>query len=162
MAIDSQSTDRTAKQHGIAWWVNRRLVSKCGWRGSDEVKIVDGRFEEAKRFTFIVHADFLAKNSVEADWSDFKVDDPAWLATQPLVQDAVRKTFGKFTAERRTETTANVRQAYRRQVDEMPLVSRARWARFLDTVVEQCPGIGERHLTQMMGILANLEVTQSQ
>ena len=162
MAIDSQSTDRTAKQHGIAWWVNRRLVGKCGWRGSDEVKIIDGRTEEAKRFTFIVHADFLARNSVEADWSDFKADDPAWQATQPLVQEAVRKKFGEFTAGRRAETTASVKQAYRRQVNEMPLVGRARWARFLDTVIDQCPGIGEKHITQLMGILANLELAQSQ
>ena len=162
MAIDSQSTDRTAKQHGIAWWVNRRLVGKCGWRGSDEVKIVDGRTEEAKRFTFIVHADFLAENSIEADWSDFKADDPAWAATQPLIQEAVRQKFGEFTAERRAETTATVKRAYRTQVDSMPLVSRARWANFLDTVVEQCPGLGERHITQLMGILASLEVAQSQ
>jgi hypothetical protein len=162
MVIDSQSSDRTAKQHGIAWWVNRRLVGKCGWRSSDEVKIIDGRSEEAKRFTFIVHADFLAETSIEPDWSDFKAEDPAWVATQPLVQEAVKAKFGQFTAGRRAETTASVKQAYRKQVDEMPLVGRARWARFLDTVVDQCPGIGERHLTQMMGILANLEVAQSQ
>jgi Histidine kinase-, DNA gyrase B-, and HSP90-like ATPase len=162
MAIDSQSTDRTARQHGIAWWVNRRLVGKCGWRGSDEEKIIDGRTEEAKRFTFIVVADFLAQNSIEADWSDFKADDLAWQATQPLVQEAVRKKFGEFTAERRAETSATVKQVYRRQVDAMPLVGRARWARFLDTMVDQCPGIGEKHITQLMGILANLELAQSQ
>jgi hypothetical protein len=58
--IDSQRADRTSKQHGIAWWVNNRLVGTTGWRHSDEVRIVDGRSEEAKRYTFIVSADFLA------------------------------------------------------------------------------------------------------
>ena len=82
--IDSQTSDRTARQHGIAWWVNRRLVGQIGWRGSDHEKIVDGRTEEAKRFTFIVQADFL-EDSVHADWADFKDDDAAWKAAQPLV-----------------------------------------------------------------------------
>jgi hypothetical protein len=90
--IDSQTSDRTVKQHGIAWWVNRRLVGQIGWRGSDQEKIVDGRTEEAKRFTFIVQADFL-ENSIEADWSDFKDDNAAWRATQPLVQAAVRENL---------------------------------------------------------------------
>ncbi len=114
--IDSQTSDRTVKQHGIAWWVNRRLVGQVGWRGSDQEKIVDGRTEEAKRFTFIVQADFL-EDSVEADWSDFKDNAAAWRATQPLVQAAVREKFGLFTAERRAETSASIRRTYRDQVD---------------------------------------------
>jgi hypothetical protein len=159
--IDSLTSDRTAKQHGIAWWVNRRLVGQIGWRGSDHEKIVDGRTEEAKRFTFIVQADFL-ENSIEADWSDFKDHDAAWTATQPLVQSAVQEKFGLFTAERRAETTAYVRNTYRHQVEAMPLASRSRWEKFLDQVVMQCPGIGERQITQLMGILATLETSQSQ
>ncbi len=159
--IDSQTSDRTAKQHGIAWWVNRRLVGQIGWRGSDQEKIVDGRTEEAKRFTFIVQADFL-ENSIEADWSDFKDDDAAWKATQPLVQSAVQEKFGLFTTERRAETSAYVRSIYRHEVEAMPLASRSRWEKFLDQVVVQCPGMGERQIKQLMGILAALETSESQ
>ncbi len=159
--IDSQTSDRTAKQHGIAWWVNRRLVGQIGWRGSDQEKVIDGRTEEAKRFTFIVQADFL-ENSIEADWSDFKATDPAWIATQPLVQAAVREKFGLFTAARRAETRATVRDTYRFQVEAMPLASRSRWESFLEQVVVQCPGMGERQIGQLMGILATLETSQSQ
>ncbi len=159
--IDSQTSDRTVKQHGLAWWVNRRLVGQVGWRGSDHEKIVDGRTEEAKRFTFIVQADFL-EDSVEADWSDFREDDAAWRATQPLVQAAVREKFGLFTAKRRAETSAYVRNTYRRQVEAMPLISRSRWEKFLEQVVVQCPGMGERQIMQLMGILATLETSESQ
>ena len=159
--IDSQTSDRTVKQHGIAWWVNRRLVGQIGWRGSDQEKIIDGRLEEAKRFTFIVQADFL-ENAIEADWSDFKEDNAAWRATRPLVLAAVREKFGLFTAERRAETSVHVRNTYRRQVEEMPLASRSRWGKFLDLVVVQCPGMGEQQIMQLMGILATLETSESQ
>ena len=68
--IDSQKTDRTAKQHGVAWWVNRRLVGDCNWRWIDQEKLLDGRTEEAKRYTFVVEADFLMP-AVLPDWTGF-------------------------------------------------------------------------------------------
>ena len=159
--IDSQRTDRTAKQHGIAWWVNGRLVGQCGWRGSDQEKIIDGRTEEAKRFTFIVSADFLAF-SIEADWSDFRPDDAAWIATQPIVQAAIKEKFGQFTRDRRRETAETVTRTHQTIVATMPLVSGLRWKHFLDQVVEQCPGLGEKQISQLMGILASLEISESQ
>ncbi|MGV8691665.1 ATP-binding protein, partial [Pseudomonas aeruginosa] len=70
--IDTRKADKTTKQHGIAWWVMNRAVGECRWRGADVERILDGRTEKAKRFTFIVQADFLNKeNAVKEDWSGF-------------------------------------------------------------------------------------------
>lgn len=156
MVIDSQRTDRSSKQHGIAWWVNRRLVGQCGWRLSDHEKIVDGRTELAKRFTFIVQADFLA-SAVESDWSDFKSEDPAWQATEPLVQDSIREVISDFTKERRAKTKETVTTAHRNRVSTLTVLSRDRWMRFLDQLVEQCPNLSETQVDQVMGLLANME-----
>lgn len=161
MVIDSQRTDRSSKQHGIAWWVNRRLVGQCGWRVSDHEKIVDGRTELAKRFTFIVQADFLA-SAVEPDWSDFKSEDSAWQATEPLVQDAVLEVISDFTKERRAKTKETVSTAHRTQVSALTVLSRDRWMRFLDQIVEQCPNLSETQIDQVMGLLANMEAADSQ
>jgi hypothetical protein len=161
MVIDSQRTDRSSKQHGIAWWVNRRLVGQCGWRVSDHEKIVDGRTELAKRFTFIVQADFLA-SAVEPDWSDFKSVDPAWQATEPLVQDAVLDVISDFTRERRAKTKETVSTAHRSRVSALTMLSRDRWMRFLDQIVEQCPNLSETQVDQVMGLLANMEAADSQ
>ena len=138
-----------------------------GWLGNvDGVVLIRkrslmARTEEAKQFTFIVAADFMA-SSIEADWSDFKPNDPAWLATQPIVQAAVKETFGEFTRDRRKETAETVTRAHRDVVATMPLVSGMRWKHFLDQVVEQCPGLGEKQMSQLMGILASLEISKSQ
>ena len=161
LVIDSQRTDRSTKQHGIAWWVNRRLVGQTGWRLSDHERVVDGRTEQAKRFTFIVQADFLAA-AVTPDWSDFKADDPAWIATEPLVQDEVRNVISEFTKERRAKTKESVSRSHQNRVRAMPVLSRDRWIRFLDQVVEQCPNLTETQVDQVMGLLANLEVADSQ
>jgi hypothetical protein len=35
--FDSGDTGRTSKQHGVAWWVNKRLVGEPSWRDCDAV-----------------------------------------------------------------------------------------------------------------------------
>lgn len=160
MVIDSQRTDRSTKQHGIAWWVNRRLVGQTGWRLSDHA-VIDGRTEVAKRFTFIVQADFLA-SAVLPDWSDFREDDPGWKAAEPVVQTAVQNLIADFTKERRTKVKESVQSAHRSKVRALPTVSRDRWTRFLDQLVEQCPNLSENHVEQVMGLLANMEAADSQ
>jgi hypothetical protein len=159
--IDSQRADRTSKQHGIAWWVNNRLVGTAGWRYSDEVRIVDGRSEEAKRYTFIVSADFLAP-AVQEDWRDFRPGHPAWVATERPVQEAIRGVIHNITREKRTRTRDIVRASHRDQVIAMPLLSRERWNGLLDNILENCPSLGESQVDQVMGLLAKLELAQSQ
>jgi hypothetical protein len=47
---------------------------------------------EAKRFTFIVFADFLADaDAVNDDWSDFRRVNRVWQKTEPIVQDHIRQ-----------------------------------------------------------------------
>jgi len=58
LRIDSKKTGRLSAHHGVAWWVNKRLVGEHSWKGF-EGAYLDGRTSEAKRFTFIVEADLL-------------------------------------------------------------------------------------------------------
>lgn len=83
--IDTLKADKTTRQHGIAWWIDARLVGSPGWAAFD----LDGRTSEAKRFLFIVRADFLADaGATLSDWSGFDARSEAWIAAQ----DAVRLT----------------------------------------------------------------------
>ncbi|MBX9701921.1 MAG: ATP-binding protein [Acetobacteraceae bacterium] len=159
MVIDSQRTDRSTKQHGVAWWVNRRLVGHTGWRLSDQA-IIDGRTEAAKRFTFIVKADFLG-GAVLPDWSDFRTEDAAWRAAEPAVQAAICEILADFTKERRARVKEAVQSTHRSKVRALPVVSRERWALFLEQLVEQCPNLAEHHVEQIMGLLANMEAADS-
>ena len=161
MVIDTQRTDRTARQHGIAWWVNRRLVGQCGWRASDHEKIIDGRTEIARRFTFIVQADFLS-DAVLPDWSDFREEDPTWRATEPVIQGAIRDVVSEFTKERREKTKETIATAHRAAVQRLSLIDRERWSRFLGELTERCPNLGEAQIDQIMGLLANMEAADSQ
>lgn len=156
IVIDAYKSDKTTKQHGIAWRVQNRLVGSPGWVGFDHERILDGRTSEAKRFLFIVMADFLG-DSVKADWSGFKPESAAWNATQPVVHDTIRKILSKTTAERRREAKRTVKESHLATVRKLPPASRERWTEFVDRVVDACPSISVEEVGQVAGILANLE-----
>jgi len=69
--VDSQKRGRTSRQHGVAWWVNKRLVGEPGWRDFEDFAYLDARTSAAGRYTFIVEVDVLSEEVME-DWSEFR------------------------------------------------------------------------------------------
>jgi hypothetical protein len=162
LMIDSQRADRTTRRHGIAWHVNNRLVGDCGWRGTDYERVLDGRTSEAKRFTFIVFADFLGEtDAILPDWSGFQPRNATWQKTQVAVQDKIREEIAAFNSERRTEAKEAVRERYAATVGRIAPTGRERWNSFVDQVIDTCPGISSEQIDQVAGILANLEASSS-
>nr|WP_205920648.1 ATP-binding protein [Rhizobium leguminosarum] len=158
--IDSQKADRTTRQHGIAWRVNKRLVGNPGWIGFDHERILDGRSTEAKRFQFIISADIL-ENAVQADWSAFIATDAAWQTTRDAVHAQIKKYLSTFTADRRREAKETVKETLVKTVRRLPPAGRERWNQFVDEVVDTCPSISTEEVGKVAGILANLELSTS-
>jgi hypothetical protein len=159
--IDSQKTDRTSKQHGVAWWVNRRLVGDCNWRWIDQERLLDGRTEEAKRYTFVVEADFLLP-AVAPDWTGFDPANGIWLKAKDPLQNSILDVIRGITKERRAAAKKTVREAHVEEVRKLPPLSRERWNALLDEVVDGCPNLTEGQVDQLMGLMANMERAQSQ
>lgn len=161
--IDTRKADKTTKQHGIAWWVMNRAVGECRWRGADVERILDGRTEKAKRFTFIVQADFLNKeNAVKEDWSGFVEKNLAWDATRPIVQDKIREIIDNTSAAEREDKRSAVLERVGQSVNALPLLGKDRVTTFVNEVVDTCPNFGEHEIVQLAGILAKLEKSKSQ
>jgi len=111
------------------------LVGTPGWVGFDHDRILDGRTSEAKRFQFIVSADFLA-GAVQSDWNGFNPHNAAWQATQPLVHARIKECLSSFSAERRREAKEAVREQLVKTVRKLPPVGRERWNQFVDEVID--------------------------
>ena len=158
--IDTQKADKTTRQHGIAWRVNNRIVGKPGWVGFENERLVDGRSSEAKRFIFIVRADFLAED-VLPDWSGFLSDREAWPATRIAVHAKIREHLSAFSADRRRETKNAVRENLGPTVAMLMPVSRDRWNEFVEQVVDNCPSLTLDSVEQVAGVLAKLELASS-
>ena len=158
--IDTAKADRTTRQHGIAWRVKARLVGNQGWIGFDDERILDGRTTEAKRFQIIVFADFL-DDHVLPDWSAFNPSSEAWQATRSAVHAAFKEFLSTFTAERRSEAKATVKQTLGREVSKLSPAGRDRWNEFVEKVIDDCPSISTHEVEQVASILAKLELSTS-
>jgi hypothetical protein len=156
--IDTLKADKTTRQHGIAWWVDARLVGSPGWTAFD----LDGRTSEAKRFLFIVRADFLADaGATSADWSGFDPRSEAWIATQESVHGAVREFLTTTMAERRREAKEAIKENLGGTVARLAPASRDRWNEFVDVVIDTCPSINSDEVEQVAQVLAKLELSAS-
>lgn len=160
--IDAKKADKTTKQHGLAWWVQSRAVGQCKWSRSDYERILDGRTSEAKRFTFIVQADYLnAHDAVRGDWSGFNDDNHAWNITREAVQDRVRQIiYDGSKAERDTRRSAVI-ERIGTTINTLSPVSKDRVESFVNEVVDTCPNFGENEIVQLSSILAKLEQAKS-
>jgi len=160
--IDVKKSDKSTKQHGIAWWVQNRAVGSCKWSSSDFTRILDGRTSEAKRFTFIVKADFLNEgDAVLEDWSGFRDGNEVWQATRSVVQDRIKQIIHDHGQAEREQTKEAVIERHGNSINRLSPVSRERVSSFIEEVVEKCPGLGEVEVSQLTGILTKLEQSQT-
>jgi hypothetical protein len=161
IVIDSEKTDRTTKQHGIAWWVTDRLVGSCDWKNFEDQSVLDGRREEAKRYTFILKADHL-KPDVLADWSGFKPDSQLWQRTRATCEDAIRAKLFELTATKRAEIRDEWLGNHVNLATTLPKRSQERLSTALDNIMEKCPSLGATQVQQVMDVLASMELAESQ
>ena len=160
--IDSIEHHRSAKLRGISWWVNQRRIGEPSWeRLDDEGAYLDGRTEQAKKFSFIATADFLTPGTdVKADWSGFhatRVTD----SLRRLVHGCVIKEIQAQLYSTRRERKRSAIQNSRELMGELPSISRKAIGQFIDEVQEKCPTICDRDLSRTVEILAKLEQSRA-
>jgi len=156
--IDTQTVGRTTKQSGIAWWVNKRLVGESSWSGYEN-SILDGRTTAAKRYTYIIEADFLDGYVLE-DWSSFSPNDEV-KEVQKIAYSAINDDISFLTKDQRTQMAQDALSVNRRNVRRLPNFSKEQIAIFTRNVVEKCPRMKQSDLNSVVEILVNLEKTRT-
>jgi len=158
--IDGVDQTRTGRLRGITWWVNQRMVGDPSWdRLDDEGAYLDGRTEEAKRFSFVVAADFL-KVDVKDDWSSFHATPQVNAAKKKLHSHIIRHIDGLLAGSRRKRKNEAL-QNHRLLLADLPILSKKVISRFVDEIQEKCPTLAPRDLSRAVEVLGNLERTRS-
>jgi hypothetical protein len=158
--FDSRKTGRTSKQHGIAWWVNHRLVGEASWRGFDDNPYLDARKAEAKRHTFVVEADIL-ESSVETDWDVFR-DTPEFRKVSSVVKDFILTKLQELFSDVQKFRKIEAISSNRSNVKELTPGSRKMLGTFVEEVQRLSPTITQRDLNATVEVLAKLEKSRSQ
>lgn len=155
--IDTNDADKTTKQHGIAWHVNRRLVGESDWKSYAFDEIIDGRSSEAKSHTFIINADFLANSdSVKKDWTGFN-STPEFLITRNKVFDFVKSHINGQTKQKRDRVFSNVRKVHEKELSKLTPLRVERWEEFVTEIQTECISLNEKDLLKLSGFLIKME-----
>jgi hypothetical protein len=151
--IDSIEHYRTAQLRGITWWVLQRMVGEPSWdRLDDEGAYLDGRTDQAKRFSFIVEANIL-KDDVKPDWSGFHANK-RYNEVREVVHHHVLKELQGQLASGRKERKKVALENSRQLLGELPTLSKKAIGRFIDEVQENCPTLSDRDLSRTVQVLA--------
>jgi hypothetical protein len=158
--VDPMKQERTMRLKGVAWWVNKRMVGEPSWDGLDGPgQYLDGRTSEAKRFSFVVEADFL-KDDVETNWTKFKQTSRVELTKKAVHAAIIHELSGLMASDRKAVKKAAI-EPHRRLMRDLPSISRNQIGMFLDEIQEKCPGLTPRDLSRTVEIWAKLEQSRS-
>lgn len=156
--LDSKIGGRTSKQHGVAWWVNNRIVGEHSWKGFEGVYL-DGRKTEAKRYTIIVIADFLI-DEVRPDWTSFRATVRANKIIKEI-NEYIYKSIQKLMYDSRKSTKIEVIAQNKAEIKRLNNLSKEQIGIFIDEVQIKCPTMTPEHLSNAVGILAKMEYNRS-
>lgn len=157
--IHSDTGGRTSKQHGVAWWVQKRLVGEPSWTGFNDIPYIDARRSAARHHTFIVEADILV-DSVRVDWSDF-LETPKFYAVLDGVKKFISEELSKLMQDIYTERKELAIAANLNEIKELPQSSRFLVGSFLNEIQKTLPTIGEKELIATVTVLSKLEQSRS-
>jgi hypothetical protein len=158
--IDSIEHYRTAQLRGITWWVNQRMVGEPSWeRLDDEGAYLDGRTEQAKRFSFVVEAN-LMKEDVKSDWSGFHANLRVNEVRKAVHGYVLQEVHGHLAGSRKERKKAALENS-RELLGGLPTISKKTIGQFIDEVQENCPTISEKDLNRTVQVLAKLEQSRS-
>jgi hypothetical protein len=155
---DTRERGRTSKQHGVAWWVNKRLVGEPSWKRL-EGAYLDARTSEAKRYTFVVEVDILA-DQVKEDWSWFHASEKTNAVVSTVEGHVLRRLQELMQDVRRSRKIA-VLEEHKQILGELSPISQYHVGRFLEEIQIRCPTIGQKELSDTVEVLSNLEKSRS-
>lgn len=154
LRLDSKNTGRISKQHGVAWWVDNRLVGEHSWKGI-EGAYLDARTAEARRYTIIVEANLL-RNEVKADWTDFKETQRSKKIIE-LVNSHIIESIQILLQDVRRSTKRLVLAEHRDTLKQLTDLSKEQIGEFVDSIQMKCPTMSQKDLSNTIGVLAKLE-----
>ncbi|MCM3269330.1 ATP-binding protein [Paenibacillus elgii] len=157
VVIDSSKAAKTARQHGVAFWVGNRLVGEPGWTLGDYS--IDGRTSFAKRHTVVVKTNDLF-DAVMPDWSAFKklpiIDD-----VYRIVSSNIEAFYKHSMRERVQETQHAVLYQHRTELSQLHALGRVEVSHFVEQLTEEQPTINQEHLSAAVQAVIQLEKSRS-
>ncbi len=155
--VDSTKTAVKSQQHGIAFWVQGRLVGQPSWIYG-ATQFLDGRSRPAKRFTIIVLSDALA-DLVTPDWSGFlPIPDTQMFFAE--FDPFMRGIISEILAEHIRETQESIIRQERDLLCGLAPYEKRDVSMFIEQVTRKNPMISQDFMSAAIGAIVNIQKSQ--
>lgn len=156
--IDTTKDGHTKQKHGIAFWVNNRLVGDASWILGQE-NIIDARTKFAWRYTIIFKSDDL-HNQVLPDWSGFKKSDEM-NAVYEAASRYIKSIFKNYHSGKMHETKIEVFRTHRSEINSLSSLAKIEVEEFVTAMLDTDPTTTQEDLSVAVKSLIQIENTRS-
>lgn len=156
--IDSRKARKSTIYQGIAIWQDRRLVGEPSWAIGKEI-VLDGRSQEAKRYSVVVETEGLSEY-IKEDWTGFKRDkflDPIF----EKVNEVIQKMFSNIAKENIEDTTKKFREDYKQEYNELTPLAKHEFNEAIKHIATSRPTAKFESIELALETVLNLEKTRS-
>jgi len=157
-ALSSQRTARKSQQHGIAFWVNRRLVGEPSWL-LYKTNIADGRTTIARQYTIIVQTDDMLHN-VKSDWTGFIYSDRVQ-SVYNTVEEFANNLFKEVSKEKNDDLKKSIIRRHAEDIKKMDYSGKREIAELVDQIVDEQPELSKSYLDITVGKLVYINKSKN-
>ena len=156
--VDSTKTALKSQQHGIAFWVQGRLVGKPSWVYGG-TQFLDGRSKPAKRFTIIVQADDL-EDLISPDWGSFLEIQNTKIFFSFFIP-FMKEVISDILSEHIRETQEAIIQQERHVLFDLAPYEKRDVSVFIESVTRKNPMISQEFMSLAIDALVNIQKSQN-
>lgn len=157
-AIDGAARSHRLFHHGVAFWVNNRLVGTPGWQVGEDT-ILDGRSREARMYSFVVEADAFA-DSILSDWTAFKPSDEVAVFLDEVAK-VTRDVLSSLMAVHIDEKKQDAVRGHAARLRELSRTARAEVSQIVEGVSKKRPTMSADDLEAVVEAAVELESSRS-
>ena len=156
--IDSKKARKSTIYQGIAIWQGGRLIGEPSWILGNNM-VLDGRTQEAKRYSVVVQTNDLA-DFIKEDWTGFRRDkrlDNIFLK----IEGSILKMFTEIAKENIDDTTKQIKNNYKSQYNELTPLGKYEFNEAIRHIALNNPTAKQESISLAVETVLNLEKTRS-
>lgn len=156
--IDSKKARKSTIYQGIAIWQGGRLIGEPSWILGNQM-VLDGRTQEAKRYSVVVQTNDLA-DFIKEDWTGFRRDSRLE-SIFTKIEESILRMFTEIAKDSIDETTKNIKKNYKSEYNDLSPLGKYEFNEAIRHITLNNPTAKAESISLAVETVLNLEKTRS-
>jgi hypothetical protein len=156
--IDSKKARKSTIYQGIAIWQGGRLIGEPSWILGNQM-VLDGRTQEAKRYSVVVQTSELA-DFIKEDWTGFR-RDKRLESIFTKIEESILRMFTEIAKDNIDETTKNIKKNYKSEYNDLTPLGKYEFNEAIRHITLNNPTAKAESISLAVETVLNLEKTRS-